>query len=64
MSTRCVCGHPRADHRTVQMSVPLTPQTVIYPLPAGVGTIATGHPTATYDQQACHCGCTIWTPDE
>ena len=57
---RCVCGHPEGDHRTTAMSVPLHARDPepLYPLPAAAyGNIATRHPTASYDQQQCWCGC-------
>lgn len=58
----CACGHPRVDHRDTVMSVPLVAQTPLYPLPTGVlnNGIHRVHPTATYDQQQCWCGCTLF----
>ena len=58
MSTRCVCGHPRIDHRDTVMSVPLVGLERY--MPTGPPQIATTHPTATYDQQACWRGCTLY----
>lgn len=62
----CVCGHPEADHPPVAMSVPLTPNlNPIYALPSQKhNNIVCTHPTATYDQLACHCGCASWLPDD
>ncbi len=63
---RCVCVHSRVDHHTVAMSVPLIGRKPepLYPLPAAsYGNIATQHPTATLDQQACWCGCTLMEVD-
>lgn len=54
----CVCGHARVDHRDVAMSVPLVGADHYRPF--GLPQITKSHPSATYGQQACWCGCTIF----
>lgn len=56
----CVCGHSRVDHHDTQMSVPLIGLDRY--MPHGPRQIATTHPTATYEQQQCACGCTLFEP--
>ena len=58
---RCVCGCPRWAHRTVLASVPLPAGRAQYAVthPSGVYT----YPDATYDQQQCPCGCTLFESD-
>jgi hypothetical protein len=58
----CVCGHTATDHRDTVMSVPLVGAD--HYTPTGPRQVTFTHPTATYDQQQCPCGCTIFMADE
>lgn len=61
----CVCGHGRDEHADAKMSVPLEWRKPLYELPGSVfnNHINRVHPTATYDQQLCHCGCSSFEAD-
>lgn len=61
----CVCGHDRSEHVDTEASVPLEYRKPLYPLPGSVfnNHINRPHPTATYTQQLCHCGCSLFAED-
>ena len=59
---KCVCGHHKWRHRAASMSVPLVGGAGRY-MPMGPRQIALTHPTATYEQQLCGCGCTLFEAD-
>jgi hypothetical protein len=58
----CVCGHPRADHRAAELSVPLVNDEPIYRNRSNSpgNNIGATHLTASYEFEQCHCGCTIY----
>ena len=59
----CVCGHPRHEHRTTCMSVPLSRHKPIYPIPNAFVSIANTHANATYYRDECVCGCNEYLED-
>lgn len=63
--TSCCCGHSLDFHVDTAASVPLKPNpTPNYHVPNGAlgNSISRTFDTATYTQQLCHCGCTVWEP--
>jgi hypothetical protein len=56
----CVCGHDRASHRPVTLSVPIVnfnrkPYYLMGEL--RYANISYNNPRASYTQQQCDCGC-------
>lgn len=60
---RCVCGHPDWAHRVVAASVPLRAGRVQYQIVGNTLNHVYDVPDATYEQQQCPCGCSLFDHD-
>lgn len=60
---RCVCGDKLSDHVLASASVPIAaPMDPVYGFPSYSPILRT-FPGSSYEQDQCHCGCTIFTHD-